>query len=345
MMKYSKYINNYYNPNSRRENNLFLYYQNPAYKKADNIENMPNFPFVSSLEFTNHCNLDCLFCARAIMNRPLGYMSEVLFRKIIDEYSKQNIFIKINGYGENLLHPKALQFISEIKKKNGLYFTSNCILLNDDVSKCLVNNRVDVLQVSFQGLDKKGYEAQRRKSNFERVINNVKRLIEIRGDNPYPFINLSTTILDEPDTEIGKFIDVGFELGVDSVGIGRTDYDRVIDSMISDHERREEINKMRKKQTLKKVPDHSYLYRYIDVNWDGVVVSSFFDFDEFIPVGDLNEQSMHEIWNHSEVLNALRILEKNNLLNKMKVFDTFYHAWNVHPKSSYNLANLNQESV
>lgn len=338
MVEYRTDINNYYNPETRRKNNLFSYYQNPAYKITNDINTMPEFPFVSSLEFTNVCNLDCLFCARAVMTRPHGYMSTDLFNKIIAEYRERKIFIKINGYGENLLHPEALNFIREIKKGNSLYFTSNCTVMDEKVSQCFIDSRLDVLQVSFQGVDKEGYEKERRKSSFDLVVNNVKRLIEMRGDKEYPFIHLSTTILDEPDDAIRRFIEFGFELGVDSVGLGRTDYDRVISDMITDEKRKSEIDEMRKRQSLVQVPDHSYLYKYIDVNWDGIVVSSFFDFNEFIPVGDLNKQSMHEIWNHSEVLNALRVLEKHRLLNNMKVFDKFYHAWHVGERS-YNLKN------
>ena len=339
-MKYKPEINNYYNPESIRENNLFKYYQNPRYKSTHDTNTMPSFPFVSSLEFTNVCNLDCLFCARSVMTRPLGYMSQELFNRIITEYRQHKIFIKVNGYGENLLHPNVLEFITELKKENGLYFTSNCTRLDDKVSQCLIDNNVDVFQISFQGVDKNGYESQRRNGNYDTVVKNIRRLVELRGDKTYPFIHLSTTILDESNDELESFLNTGFEWGVDSIGIGRTDYDRVIESMLHDEARKEDIHRMRERQTLTKVPDHSYLYKYIDVNWDGIVVSSFFDFNKFVPVGDLNKQSMFSIWNHSEVLNALRVLEKNKLLNEMKVFDTFYHAWHVDNKSSYNLNNV-----
>jgi MoaA/NifB/PqqE/SkfB family radical SAM enzyme len=110
--------------------------------------------------------------------------------------------------------------------------------------------------------------------------------------------------------------------------------------MITDDDRRRQIQEMRRRQTLAKVADHSYLYKYLDINWDGIAVSSFFDFDEFVPVGDLNRESLYEVWNSSEVLNALRVLERHQLLNKMKVFDTFYHAWHV-GNAAYNLRGGN----
>lgn len=337
-MIYKKEINNYYNPNSKRVNTLFKYYEDSGYKITNNIENMPDFPYLVTLEFTNRCNLDCLFCSRAVMTRPIGNMDIKLFYKLIEEYRHYKTYIKVNGYGENLLHPNSLEFIKEIKKENGLYFTSNCSILNEKIAEAFIDSKLDVLQVSFQGLNEKDYESQRRGASFQKVIKNITELIKIRAAEPFPFIHLSTTILDESDIEIERFVEFGFELGVDSVGIGRTDYGRVIDELIVDKKRKKEIDEFRKRQTLNKVSDHTYLYKYSDVNWDGIVVSSFFDFNKFIPVGDLKKQTHFNIWNYSEVLNSLRILEKNKLLNKMKVFDTFYHAWHLGEKS-YNLNN------
>lgn len=351
-VQYDPRQNNFGHPESTRSNNLFLHYQQPAYKVALDEEHRPDFPFVSSFEFTNACNLNCAFCARQVMTRKNGCMPEELFYKIMDEFSKRPIFLKVNGYGENLLHPQALEYIRHIKKTNGLYFTTNATLIDDKVAECFVDVGLDVVQLSFQGLDKESYESQRQKSSWDQFFANVRRLIEIRGNAPYPYIHLSTTILDEPPEQIQAFMDMAFDLGVDAVGVGRTDYDRVIEDMITDPKRKAEIEEFRKRQTLNKVCDHTYLYRYIDINWDGVVVSSFFDFNKFVPVGDLNKQTMYEIWNNSPVLNALRVLERRRVLteydevwsamnaihesgltDQMRVFDTFYHAWNLGEKS------------
>src|ERR1700704_696229 len=41
-----------------------------------------------SIETTNICNANCVFCAYQYQTRPTGIMSVELFRKIIDEYSE-----------------------------------------------------------------------------------------------------------------------------------------------------------------------------------------------------------------------------------------------------------------
>lgn len=353
-VKYDPALNNFTNPSSDRQNNLFHYYKNPAYGRANDEVNRPDFPFVSSFEFTNRCNLDCIFCARQVMSRQLGYLDEGLLHKMMAEFAEHGTFLKVNGYGEPLLHPKALDFIRYIKKTNGLYFTSNATLIDEKAAECFVQSNLDVLQISFQGVDKAGYESQRLLGDYDKLFANLKILNDIRGDHPYPYIHLSTTILDESEEQIEQFMEYAFERGVDAVGVGRTDFDRVISDMIQDPERKKTIESFRKRQSLEQVPDHAYLYKYIDINWDGQVVSSFFDFDEFIVVGDLNKQSMHDVWNNSPVLSALRVLEKRKILTgfeevrlavdtldkagivgKIKVFDTFYHAWKL-GKKSYN---------
>ncbi|NOT02268.1 MAG: radical SAM protein [Phycisphaerales bacterium] len=353
-VRYTPELNNFPNPSSNRRNNLFHYYKNPAYAAAADEAHRPDFPFVCSFEFTNRCNLDCVFCARQVMTRKLGYMDEPLLHKMMDEFAQHGTFLKVNGYGEPLLHPRALDFIRHIKKTNGLYFTTNATLIDERVAECFVEANLDVAQISFQGVDREGYESQRLLGEYDRLFDNVRTLVAVRGDNPYPYIHLSTTILDETTEQIEAFMEAAFDAGVDMVGVGRTDYDRVVADMVTDPDRKRLIERFRERQTLDQVSDHTYLYRYIDINYSGVVVSSFFDFNEFLPVGDMNTQSMHDIWNNSAALRALRILERRGGLNgyaeirdavraldqaghgeTMSVFDTFYHAWKLGGKS-YN---------
>lgn len=351
---YDPVLNNFANPDSTRRNNLFYYYKDPAYGVAVDEAHRPDFPFVCSFEFTNRCNLDCLFCARQVMTRKLGYLDEGLFHKMMDEFARRGTFLKVNGYGEPMLHPKALDFIRTIKKTNGLYFTTNATKIDERAAACYVESDLDVIQISFQGVDRQGYESQRLHGSYDGLFENIKTLTDIRGDHPYPFIHLSTTILDEGPERVERFMEFAFERGVDSVGVGRTDYDRVVADMITDDTRKKAIDSLRERQTLEQIPDHTYLYKYIDINWNGKVVSSFFDFNEFVVVGDLNTHTMYEIWNTSPVLAALRVLEKRKILtgyeevrrcvdvldkagigDRLKVFDTFFHAWRLGGKS-YN---------
>jgi len=353
-VRYRPDQNNYPHPDTPRRNNMFHYYQQPGYRQAVDEEHRPDFPFVCTLEFTNHCNLKCAFCARQVMSRPLGCLDEDLLCRMMDEFAEHGAFVKVNGYGENLLHPQALDFIRRIKRTNGLYFTTNGMLIDDQAAACFVESDLDVLQVSFQGVDRESYESQRIGGSYDRLLANIDRLVGIRGDHPYPFIHLSTTILDETPEQIEAFIESAFEHGVDCVGVGRTDYDRVIAEMITEPKQKRRIDEFRSRQTLEKVPDHTYLYRYSDINWNGVVVTSFFDFNEFMPVGDMKTQTMREIWNHSPVLGAMRVLERRGVLSgvqevlealetlrqagsahNLPVFDTFYHAWKLGEKS-YN---------
>lgn len=342
MIKYNPQINNYYNPSSERINNLFVLYNSTRFKEAINENNRPLFPFLSAIELTNYCDLKCLFCARQAMTRPKGYMDIKLFHKLLDQYREQNTLIKISGFGENLLHPHLDYFITEIKKYNSLHFTSNCQKLKIKTMHTMIENALDVLQVSFQGTNKHDYEEQRKGASYDLLIKNIIELVKRRDTKRYPFIHMSTTILDENDDQVENFINMCFDIGIDSVGIGRTEYDRFPDSVIKDKVIKKKIKEYRVRQTLIKIPDHSYLFRYMDVCWDGIVVSCLFDSNQSIPIGNANKDLLFNIWNYSKVMQALRILEENKLLNNMKYFDSFHFAFRG-GSAAYNLRPENNK--
>ena len=46
------------------------------------------FPNRITVELTNDCNVSCTFCNRQKLAMDIGYMSEALFYKIVDEASE-----------------------------------------------------------------------------------------------------------------------------------------------------------------------------------------------------------------------------------------------------------------
>ena len=46
------------------------------------------FPNRITVELTNDCNVSCTFCNRQKIAMDIGYMSEALFYKIVDEASE-----------------------------------------------------------------------------------------------------------------------------------------------------------------------------------------------------------------------------------------------------------------
>lgn len=251
------------------------------------------FPFIVDIELTNHCNLKCLFCGQQNMKRKKGFMTKKIFKKVVDECVEYNTPIRLIRWGEPFLHPKIIEYCRYIKKKLLLHITTNGLLLNVDNMQALVSMEVDSIIFSFQGATKPGYE-QMRGEHYDLLERNIKKLLKIRGEAKKPYIQISSTMTNEPQKQINAFIKKWSI--VDAVAIGKTNLSRI-----------PVCSEVKKQETIK----HKYrpcteIYQKLSVDWDGKISCCCSDWDRFMMVGDIKNQTLCEIWNKSNQLKTFR---------------------------------------
>ena len=284
-------------------------WDHPLYNNAYN-HNLPGYPLLVDVELTNKCNIICLFCDRQIMEREQGLMSEELFRKIVDDISKNSPFlkaIKFSRWGEPSLHPEFYKFI-RIAKEKGLkiHVTSNGLLLNPE--KCL---NIDSLNISMQGLNKEEYTKIRNNDQYDRLVDNI---MQIMAMEERPFVNLSVTVLDETEEEINEFKEKWLTL-VDAIGFGQTSFVRV------------DNQEMLKRQTWegRAKPCNDVLTR-LSVDWDGCITPCCADFDRHLMICNIKDNTIKELWTNKRIT-EIREIMKNGEWEKMKFCQTCSHRW------------------
>jgi len=69
-------------------------------------------------------------------------------------------------------------------KNSGLncLLNTNASMLNSELSKSLVNTKIDKITFSFEWYDKKVYERMRRPAQFEIVLEKIKNFLSIRRE-------------------------------------------------------------------------------------------------------------------------------------------------------------------
>lgn len=174
-----------------------------------------NFPIHLDIESTYRCNLKCPFCARTFDNWGNSSTEDLdfsLFKKIIDEGAKNNLYsIKLSLRGEPLLHKQISKMIS-YAKDNGIidvYFNTNAVLLKEKIIYNLINAGLDRISISFDGVNKEEYEKNRYPAKFEKVIENIKLLRNIK-DNlnvMHPQIRVQTVLTSSIKKNLTKYID------------------------------------------------------------------------------------------------------------------------------------------
>ncbi|MDL2227179.1 radical SAM protein [Deltaproteobacteria bacterium OttesenSCG-928-M10] len=155
------------------------------------------FPFWLNIELTNRCQLDCFFCSRQTSTRPLGDMSLETARLIVDEAAQYDeCGLRLTGWGEPLLHPRAGEIVTMIKKAGlPLKIYTNGLALTPELMDVFIEAGVDDLQFSMQGLTPAQYEFNRRRSSYQRLRANIEMAAERRGQGRRPFLSVLTSVL------------------------------------------------------------------------------------------------------------------------------------------------------
>ncbi|WP_306549736.1 radical SAM/SPASM domain-containing protein [Desulfobulbus sp.] len=253
------------------------------------------------IENTNCCNAQCVMCPRDTLTRKRGFMEFGLFEKIMTELSgaRRKPVVHLHGFGEPLLDPLLPERI-KLAKACGIkqtYMVTNASLLFPETARSLILAGLDAMKISFYGTDEASYNATMRQLDFKVALQNIKDFMRIRKElkksNPklvlqyLPQENNGSQIAEFqslwrslPDKNRGDCLNIS---SLDNFGGGKS-YNTVGEKIVS---------------------VCFYPWSALSVLWDGKAVTCCVDYNGAQGVGDVNTQSIREIWN-GPVLSTIR---------------------------------------
>lgn len=147
------------------------------------------FPPVVRVETTNRCNARCRICPHRFMTRPVQTMSDALYRQVIDECAENRCReVQLHNFGEPLLDRSLPERIAYAKRQGirKVKFFSNGSLLNEAWARELLESGLDEIKISLDGATKEEFEWIRPPLRFERVVDNIHRLVVLRDRRGSP---------------------------------------------------------------------------------------------------------------------------------------------------------------
>ena len=148
------------------------------------MEPDPRRPALVTVEFTNHCNLRCVYCNSPVDPRPRGFMAGETFERLLEGLRLLGVNrVRVVGSGEPTLHPEFAHFIRALGK--AVPFVS--VLTNGqwkspvEIIEPVLDSPVSLLEISVNGDNKEDYEKSRRGGLFERLIENLTMLKTRQG--------------------------------------------------------------------------------------------------------------------------------------------------------------------
>lgn len=216
--------------------------------------------------------------------------------------------IRLIRWGEPTLHPQFIDIIKKFKDTGKkVHFNTNGILLTQEQMKKIVEYGIDSIKFSFQGVNRHTYEEMRYGSSWDKIMGNVRMFYDIRGVKEAPYISISTTTTYEADEQIELF-KKEMEPYCDSCSVGRTKLSHLeVEKMGLSEESKREFLQLLQKETLEKVHLHSCpeVFSKLSINWDGTVTACMQDYDNFMIIGNIWNNTLTEIF-HCEQMEKIR---------------------------------------
>lgn len=283
------------------------------------------YPISLGLESTTKCNLKCSMCPRTdLLTRNTGNMDFDLYKKIIDEINP--VFITLAQLGEPLLHPRIIDMIEYAQKESRVVrITTNATLLNEETARKVIKAKLTHMLISFDSCKKELMERIRPGANFEKVVKNIKTLINLKRElnSELPIISFNVTLNKNnvhEITDLLKFCHTEFEiyptftkmytygeenrlinsLDKDDLEYIKQGYDYALSTKM--HSVYNNLNTVYKEVIHQKTNYRPCFFPYYttSVTWDGKIYPCCLYFDGQTVFGDMTKNSFSKIWNNEK---------------------------------------------
>jgi radical SAM protein with 4Fe4S-binding SPASM domain len=258
------------------------------------LEDAGYFPKVILIDTCSFCDLRCSMCAHKDMKRKKGVMTWRLFTKIINEIAERdrNARVWLVFFGEALIlknsRPSIFDMIAYSKKKGltDVVLNTNGKLLDIDAADKLIESGLDAIYVGIDAFTPETYDRLRIGGDYWSVVRNVesfmayKEGLEIR----HPKIFVQFVEMEENFEERDQFVRYWTHRGAEVKIRPKVSWAGAVDAP---------------NLTAGNMERHPcyWAMQTMSITNEGKVVTCAVDVEAKFVAGDVNNNSLSEIWN------------------------------------------------
>ena len=300
------------------------------------LKSVSKFPRTINLELTNNCNLKCQMCLNWVKTfRKKGNMNKILLKKIIGELIKNKKYINspINlcGIGSPLLYKDIFFAIDQLYSAGiDVVISTNGILLDKKISLKLLK-KCKKIMISLDSFSRESYYKIKGRDFFDLVLKNIstllylKKIYKLNTSIQINMLNINSTyneIINCLDY-FGPFLSDGdsvYTRNVKDLGFlskKNNTNDNLFDlkNALEDNKYYDKIIIENWKEWLSLGDNFErfpcrHLWFYCMILYNGDVTVCCMDFNGTLKLGNVNHNSIKEIWN-GKIYNKFR----NDIIN------------------------------
>jgi radical SAM protein with 4Fe4S-binding SPASM domain len=263
-------------------------------------------PFTISIEPTTACNLRCPECPSGLrsFSRPTGNLRADFFRRTIDDLYRDLYFLIFYFQGEPYINPEFLDMVKYASQKGIYTITStNGHFLSEENARRTIESGLDRLIISVDGSTQEVYEQYRKSGNLDQVLQGARNVVKWKKQlgSKTPHLIFQFLVVRPNEHQIPEIYRLAKEIGIDEVKLKTAQiYDYAQGNSlipVQDQYSRYRQQADGSYRIKNKLLNHCWkLWHACVITWDGMVVPCCFDKDAQYRMGNLQDQSLREVW-------------------------------------------------
>lgn len=247
------------------------------------------FPLVIAVEPSNYCNFNCIMCTHDKLSRDKGFMDIRTYKKIIDEVAQENSETRIylDFYGEPLLSRFNLYYMIDYAKKAGIKnvnTNTNASTLDEEMAEMILDSGIDYISMDCDGYSKEVYESIRVGGDRDTFYKNVEYILKRKRERGLskPIIEVKIIEMEQNKDEVETVMKYWQSMGAWTA-----------------KRRMHSWGGSNKLSELKDIGFRIACGKSVGVcgiTWDGNVTNCTADADATVVWGNVNKESIKEIW-------------------------------------------------
>ena len=261
-----------------------------------------NMPISLKIEPSAACQLACPGCVQAnpdFKQKTAGnLMSQALFLNVLDQAADYVYRIQFYFNGEPFINKNILNMVAAATDRGiGSQMSTNfSFRFKDSFYRDIVESGLEHLIISMDGTDANTYGKYRINGRFELVQHGMREIVKWKRalGRTYPIVEWQFIIFEHNKHQVQRAQQLANEIGVDRLCLkydgqsspeAWTPLDRTMDRM---------------SRRVMRLDACLWLWGAMIINWDGVV-NPCCNKAMSVPLGDLRQRSLREIWNSDEI--------------------------------------------
>ncbi|MBZ0253321.1 MAG: radical SAM protein [Candidatus Methylomirabilis sp.] len=277
-------------------------------------------PYKYIIDVCNYCNLRCPLCPTGeetlARNQRMMKLDEYL--GILEQIKPYALEVSFHNWGESTFNRDLPAMIRATQDANvGTNLSSNWVDVKPELIDNLIQSGLEYLVISCDGASKETYDRYRYRGDFDRVIENMRALVERkrRLGSATPFVEWQFLVFKHNYHEIEKGRALAEDVGVNvfrpgSAGLPIDEIENIelAEKWLSEDPAYGRLSTYKFRERGYLVDDGCfYPFRAMTINPDGGVSPCCSVSDEKTDFGNIFKQSLADVWNN-EMYRSARAL-------------------------------------